>query len=128
MPVIIARNASTPWDRRGGFYVSERVFMVMIHDLKQRDRGGGQSFEVSPEVPWQSTRELFNHCYGVGDADGRGSVFVAYGTIEQFYTRSGKSVRICCSLKHKCISLPPIAIFNVFCVLKYKPLLYKGRW
>ena len=70
MLVIIARNDSTPWDRRGGLYVSERVFMVMIHDLKQRDRGGGQSFEVPPEVPCQSTRELSNHCYGVGDADG----------------------------------------------------------
>ena len=70
MPVIIARNASTRWDRRGGLYVEERVFVVVIHDLKQRDSGGGQSFEVSPEVPWQSKRELSNHSNGFGDADG----------------------------------------------------------
>ena len=37
--------------------------MVMIHDLKQRDRGGGQSFEVS-------TRGPSNHRYGVGDVEG----------------------------------------------------------
>ena len=37
--------------------------MVMIHDLKHRDRGGGHSFKVS-------TRGPSNHRYGVGDADG----------------------------------------------------------